>query len=271
MQRTIKGAIFGEYGIGKTSLLNTLPPETTLALDLEAGMLSVQEWNGEAKLIRTWQDAKRIAVLVGGVDPAAEQGKAYSKEHYDVAREAFPDIDLSKIETVFIDSITVASRLALKWCKQQPESHDKQGNFSNLKCYGLLGQEMMGWFTHLQHTPDKNIWFVGLMQPEKSDLGEVSWSIQMEGSKAGNELPGILDQVITMAKIKIKKEEQVSERRGFVCDRMNKWGYPAKDRSGVLSAIEPPHLGNLMNKIFTEKRSTFQTNTEAFLEDEIIY
>ena len=29
--------------------------------------------------------------------------------------------------------------------------------------YGLLGQEMIGWLTHLQHTPDKNVWLVGLL------------------------------------------------------------------------------------------------------------
>ena len=35
--RGIKAAIFGRSGIGKTSLLWTLPPDTTLFYDLEAG------------------------------------------------------------------------------------------------------------------------------------------------------------------------------------------------------------------------------------------
>ena len=39
-QGGIKGVIFGPAKIGKTSLLWTLDPETTLFLDLEAGGLS---------------------------------------------------------------------------------------------------------------------------------------------------------------------------------------------------------------------------------------
>jgi len=34
-----------------------------------------------------------------------------------------------------------------------------------------------------------------------------------------------------------------------VCQTLNQWGYPAKDRSGRLDAIEEPDLGRLMRKI----------------------
>ena len=37
--------------------------------------------------------------------------------------------------------------------------------------------------------------------------------------------------------------------RAFVCQTLNPWGYPAKDRSGRLDMIERPHLGKLMDKI----------------------
>jgi hypothetical protein len=37
-QRGIKGCIFGKSGIGKTSLLWTLPEDKTLFFDLEAGL-----------------------------------------------------------------------------------------------------------------------------------------------------------------------------------------------------------------------------------------
>lgn len=268
---SIKGVIFGEYGIGKTSLLQTLPEDTTLAIDLEAGMLSVAGWGGRIEVVRSWRDAKRLAALIGGVDPSAEAGKEYSAEHYALAAQAYPTIDMTKIETVFIDSITVASRLCMKWVKQQPEAHDKQGQYSNLKAYGLLGQEMMRWLSHLQHTPNKNIWFVGLLNKQTGDEGSISWEPQMEGSKAGMELPGLVDEVLTMAEIKVKRGEEETTRRGLVCQKINPWHYPAKDRSGVLNVIEPPHLGNLMDKINTEKRSVFNVDTSEFLDDEIIF
>ena len=41
-------AIFGPPGIGKTTLLKTLPEDDTVCLDLEAGMKSVQDWRAPA-------------------------------------------------------------------------------------------------------------------------------------------------------------------------------------------------------------------------------
>jgi hypothetical protein len=37
--------------------------------------------------------------------------------------------------------------------------------------------------------------------------------------------------------------------RAFVCQTLNPYGFPAKDRSGRLDVIEEPHLGRLMEKI----------------------
>ena len=60
----------------------------------------------------------------------------------------------------------------------------------------------------------------------------------------------------------IKGEGDILQR-GFVCQTLNPWGYPAKDRSGRLDLIEPPHLGQLMDKIRgplvpAERRLTYQ-------------
>jgi ATPase subunit of ABC transporter with duplicated ATPase domains len=41
-QTGVKMAIFGQFGVGKTSLLKT-PDEPTLCLDFEAGLLAVQD------------------------------------------------------------------------------------------------------------------------------------------------------------------------------------------------------------------------------------
>ena len=64
-------ALFGQSGVGKTSLLNTLPEAETLCIDLEAGMKSVQGWRGDSVPVRCFADALDIACLVGGPDPAA--------------------------------------------------------------------------------------------------------------------------------------------------------------------------------------------------------
>ena len=41
--------------------------------------------------------------------------------------------------------------------------------------------------------------------------------------------------------------------RAFVCDPLNEWGYPAKDRSGRLETLEEPHLGKLIAKMGSGK------------------
>jgi hypothetical protein len=69
---------------------------------------------------------------------------------------------------------------------------------------------------------------------------------QIDGSKTGLELPGIVDEVLTLTAI---KDEHGQLRRALVCQTLNQWGYPAKDRSGRLDLIEEPHLGRLFAKI----------------------
>ena len=68
--------------------------------------------------------------------------------------------------------------------------------------YGLHGREMIGWLTHLQHTRAKNVWFVGILDEKLDDFNRKVFVPQIDGSKTGLELPGIVDQVMTLAEIK---------------------------------------------------------------------
>ena len=109
----------------------------------------------------------------------------------------------------------------------------------------MHGREMMSWLTHLQHIRDKNVIFVGILDERIDDYSRTIYELQIEGSKTGRELPGIVDEVITMA-IMTGNEKTY---RAFVCQTLNEWGYPAKDRSGRLDLLEQPHLGNLLKKL----------------------
>lgn len=48
------------------------------------------------------------------------------------------------------------------------------------------------------------------------------------------------------------KKDDGTEVRSFVCQTINSWEYPAKDRSGCLNMVEEPHLGKLLKKIKTK-------------------
>jgi hypothetical protein len=246
--RGIKGCIFGKSGIGKTSLLWTLDPAATLFMDLEAGDLAIEGWPGDTIRPRTWAECRDFAVFIGGPNPALRDDQPYSQAHFAAVCERFGDRSvLDRYQTIFIDSITVAGRLCFQWCKGQPEAlSEKTGKPDVRGAYGLHGREMIGWLTHLQHTRAKNVWFVGILDEKLDDFNRRFFAPQIDGSKTGNELPGIVDQVITMAEM---KADDGSAYRAFVCQTLNPHGYPAKDRSGRLDMVEEPHLGRLMEKI----------------------
>ena len=59
---SVKVVIFGQFGIGKTSLLKTLD-EPTLCLDCEAGLLSVQGSNIDVISLKSWEEVRESHVL----------------------------------------------------------------------------------------------------------------------------------------------------------------------------------------------------------------
>ncbi len=247
-KKGIKGVIFGVSGIGKTSLLWTLNPEATLFFDVEAGDLAVEDWGGDSFRPKTWQECRDFAVFIGGPNPALRDDQAYSQAHFDAVCEKYGDPSLlNKYDTVFVDSITVAGRLCFQWCKGQPQAFsEKTGKPDTRGAYGLHGQEMIGWLTHLQHTRNKHMWFVGILDEKTDDYNRQIFTPQIDGSKTGLELPGIVDQVITMADVPNEENQHV---RVFINHTLNPFGYPAKDRSGRLALYEEAHLGRLMEKI----------------------
>jgi len=231
----IKLLIMGVPGIGKTSLLWTLQTSTVLFMDLEAGDLAIEGLQVDSIRPRTWQECRDFAVFIGGPNPAMPAGGIYSQEHHQAICEAYGDpAQLDRYQTIFVDSITVAGRLCFRWCQQQPEAvSEKTGKPDVRGAYGLLGREMLLWLTHLQHTRAKNIVFVGILETRLDDFNRKVHQLQIDGSKTGLELPGIVDEMLTMTEL---PGPDGNPMRAFVCG-LNPWGLPAKDRSGRVASM----------------------------------
>jgi hypothetical protein len=250
-------ALFGPAGVGKTSQLLTLPAEETLCVDLEAGLKSVQGWPGESISIRSFADAIDIACLIGGVDPAAPAEWFFSEAHHRYLTETYPDLAarIAGKRIVFVDSITDLTRQAMAWAKTRPEAFsEKTGKPDTRGAFGLLAREVIALLKHLQHAPGRTVIFVGVLERVVDEFNRERWQPQMEGGKAGRELPGIVDQVISMSLFEPdgegwRHEPAKGQVRRLVCRAGNAFGLPAKDRSGRLDITEPADLGTLLAKI----------------------
>jgi hypothetical protein len=244
--RGVKALIIGPTGVGKTSLLRTVDPARTLFFDCEAGDLSILNVPVDTIRVDDWSSARDLACRVGGANPSFPPTACYSQAHFEAVGGWLDDLD--RYDTIFVDSITAVSRLSFRWAEQQPEAFsERTGRKDTRGAYGLHGREMIAWLNQLQHARAKSVIFAAVLEKVVDELNGTTWQPQMEGARTGRELPGIVDQIITMQWVSF--EDDTTPVRAFVCTSPNPWNYPAKDRAGRLEQFEKPHLGELIEKL----------------------
>jgi hypothetical protein len=259
--RTAEGGlsaiIVGPTGVGKTSLVRTLFPETlgkTLVADSEKGYAPIAHLPFDSVRIETWRDAMNLAAVIGGQNPALPQTSAYSIAHY-VQVAADPELaSLANYETYVFDSLTAMSQLCRIHCEQLAEATTDRGKRDTRAIYGLLANHMLGWLRQVHHAQGKNIILLAILDRVTDDFNTPTWQPQFEGQKTARELPVIVDEIITMTWVDFADGKPPV--RAFVCTSPNPWGYPAKDRSGRLEQLEPPDLGRLLAKLTSSPSAT---------------
>jgi hypothetical protein len=263
--RGAKILLAGPSGVGKTSQLRTFDPTRTLFLDIEAGDLSVQDVPVDTFRVADWPIARDIACRIGGPNSSYAPTACYSQAHHEAVGGALDNLD--KYQTLFVDSLTAISRLSFRWAEQQPEAFSERSGKKDVRgAYGLHAREMIAWLNQLQHARGMNVIFVGILEKVVDDFNVATWQLQMEGAKTSRELPGIVDQIVTMQFVDFGDGNPV---RAFVCTSPNPWGFPAKDRAGRLEQIEEPHLGKLIAKLVGHGvRKPFTTLPEQTLKAE---
>ncbi len=182
-KRGAKILIVGPTGIGKTSLLRTLPDlDRTLFVDIEAGDLAVLDVKVPTIRIDDWQTARDLACRIGGPNPSFPPTACYSQAHFEAVGGWLEGLD--KIDTLFIDSLTAVSRLSFRHAEQRPEAFSERTGRKDLRgAYGLHGREMVLWLSQIQHARALNIVLVGILEFATDEFNRSLWAAAMRGQQ----------------------------------------------------------------------------------------
>jgi hypothetical protein len=104
--RGVHALILGHFGVGKTSLLKTLDPATTLFINVEDGDLAVYDVEVSHIRPQTWQDLRDLAVRIAGPNPSFGPNEAFSQSHFDHVGGYLPGLE--KLRSIFFDTVSSA-------------------------------------------------------------------------------------------------------------------------------------------------------------------
>lgn len=222
----VKALIYGESGMGKTALCATAP--RPLIVSAESGLLVLNKRNLE-KLYGVGNPAITYDIPVIQIRNV--------QDLTDVHIWLTTSPEAKNFDTVCIDSISEIGEVVLNNAKRVVKDPRQ--------AYGELIEKMESVIRAFRDLPDKNVYMSAKLEPMKDELtGITRYGPSMPGAKLGQKLPYFFDEVFKLA---VNKDAQGQSFRFLQTssDLQN----IAKDRSGALDVMEPPHLTHVFNKI----------------------
>lgn len=223
----VKVLVYGGPGIGKTVLSATLGPGS-LIVSAESGLLSLKRANLER--------------LFGVNNPSINYDLpvitvATVQDFQDAYQWLLQSHEARQFHSIGVDSLSEIAEVVLNNAKRQVKDPRQ--------AYGELTEKMETLVRAYRDLPGKNVYMAAKMEPMKDELtGVVRYGPSMPGKKLGPALPYFFDEVFRLG---VNKTPQGESYR-FLQTQPD-LQYDAKDRSGALAPLEPPHLGQLFAKI----------------------
>jgi len=216
--------VIGKPGIGKTSLIRTIPPEEKVCvLSAEAGLLCVRD------LVKA---GKVEGYEIGSLEDFKEAFQMLSTNQEMIDRYKW----------IFIDSLTeIAARCEEVMQEKYPDSSKAfrmWGDYTNTMIMLIKG------FRDLQQY---NVVFTCLETIDKDENNRRYTAPAVAGKGLKEKTPSFFDEVFYMQTL---PDEQGEQRRVMFSQPYNE--YPAKDRSGKLEPVEAPDLTKIKNKILED-------------------
>ena len=230
----IKAILHGEAGSGKTYSISTIPePESVLILSAEAGLMSIRD------------NAKGMDVIV--------------IKKIDDLREAFEflrsDEKAKKYKTVVLDSLSEIAQQVLT-----AERGGKGLEFSSVgnsmaatkavdgrAVYGNMAERVINLIKAFRDLEGMNVILICQQVRIQDESGRMYYGPSMPGKQVGPAIPYLTDLVFAL---RIRPNPETGElERMFQTSKLANEMYESKTRRGALDMMEPPHWGNIFNKI----------------------
>ena len=217
----ITALVIGRPGIGKTSLLRTLPAtERACTLSAESGLLCVRDLIQAGQV--TGFEIHSLADF--------EEALAYLRS---------PDYQAA-YQWVFIDSLTeIASRCLEKYQALHPDRKD------SFKLYGDYTDHLTKLIKAFRDLAPYNVVFTCLETVELDEAKRRFIAPDITGKQLKERLPSYFDEVFYYT---TQADAQGQPERAFYTQPIF-FGLPGKDRSGRLAPVETPNLAAIKAKI----------------------
>lgn len=206
----IKICVYGGAGVGKTSLIRTIPGKT-LILSAESGLLSIADVDADVVEVTSLEDVREAYTYL-----------AKSEHDY---------------QWVALDSFSEICEVLL--AEEKAKTKDPR------QAYGQVIETGTALARAFRDLP-LGVYFSAKAERQKDEsTGRISTVLSMPGAKLGNAIPYLFDEVFHLFAA-ADKETGVVERW---LQTRGDGRAEAKDRSGKLDQYEPADLSHVVAKI----------------------
>ena len=217
----IKVLVYGQAGMGKTTLVSTVPDHTkALVISAESGLLSLADTDIAVAKVESLNDLKEIYDWLINT----EEGKSF--------------------EWICIDSLSEIAELSLSFEKDRA-GKDKRA------AYVPMQEVVEGMIKSFRDLP-RNIYMTcKLDDTYQDDAGRIMKRPMLVGRKLPVNVSYLFDEVFFLTE---GRDAEGNSYR-FLQTQPDHKTY-AKDRSGKLDAAEYPSLANIASKILNQTNET---------------
>ena len=218
--------VFGDSGIGKTTLASTLQ-DKTLIIGAEPGLLSLSQFKIDVV------DLQENAIS-GKMSMSAADRIETLREYIVWLRNG------TDYANIFVDSLTELSEVVLDYCDGcYPDARN------SLQKWGLYKKTMQGIIKTFRDLP-YNVFITSLAKSDKDDVGRKIILPDVMGSLSAS-IPQYFDFVFAMRSFVSQENDKESEVRYL--QTFHDGMYVCKDRSGMLDRYIEADLQIITNKL----------------------